>query len=86
MSPYIWMPHMSGYPPVCLNVAPVCLDDVWMLPVHTQHKKACFVTLRECPYAPILLDAPICLDTPCMFGCTPVCLDAPICLDGPLYV
>ena len=36
-------------------------------------KKACFVRLSRCPYAPIHLDAPISLDTP-------------VCLDGPLYI
>ena len=45
-------------------------------------KKACFVKLRGCPYAPIHLDAP------CMFECPPVCLDTPClyspqCLDAP---
>ena len=64
---YVWMPLYVWTPPVYL--------DVWMPPVHTQHK-ACFVTLRQCPYAPIHLDAP------CMFGC-PSCLDTPICLDAP---
>ena len=49
-------------------------------------KKACFVRLRGCPYAPIHLDAPICLDDPCMFGCLPVCLDGPICLNTHTYV
>ena len=29
-------PCMLGYS-ICLD-APICLDDVWMLPVHTQHK------------------------------------------------
>ena len=58
---YVWMPHMFGWPTVCLN-APhmfgcpnicghphmfgcphmfehpaVCLGDVWMPTVHTQH-------------------------------------------------
>ena len=33
-----------------------CPPYVWMPPVHTSHK-ACFVRLRECPYAPIHLDA-----------------------------
>ena len=35
-------------------------------------KKACFVILSGCPYAPIHLDAPICLNAPCMLGCHPV--------------
>ena len=105
-------PHMFGCPcmfgcSLCLNApcmfgqpqcldAPIYLDDVWLPPVHTQHKerilcqtkevstcphtsrcplyinnikKACFVRLRGCPYAPIDLDATICLDTTCMLGC-----------------
>ena len=58
-------------------------------------KKACFVRLRGCPYAPYIWMPPVCMDAPCMFRychmfwmlppvClnTPVCLDAPICLDG----
>ena len=37
-------PHTFGYPPVCLNTPyvwtpPICLDHVWMPPVHTQQKK-----------------------------------------------
>ena len=62
---YVWMP-------TCLDVwTPlVCLDNVWMPPYIHNTKKACFVTLRECPYGPIHLDAP------CMFGC-PSCLDTP---------
>ena len=77
-------------------VPPICLDAPWY--IHNT-KKACFVRLRECPYAPIHLDAPICLDAHCVFGCPyvwmplvsmgapiclPVCLDAPLCLDTPI--
>ena len=99
---YVWIP------PVCLGALmfgcslyvwtpPVCLDDVWMPPVHTQHKETCSVMLRECPYAPMHLDAPIFLDAPCMFKCPhmfgyplyvwmhPICLDTPlVCLDAPM--
>ena len=32
-------------------------------------KKACFVRLRGCPYAPTDLDVTICLDTTYMLGC-----------------
>ena len=39
-------------------------------------KKACFVRLRGCPYAPIHLDALICLNTLFMLG-WPICLGAP---------
>ena len=52
-------------------------------------KKACFVRLRRCPYAPISLDTPICLNGPLYAWmppiCLPVCLDTPICLDGPVH-
>ena len=123
-APYIWMPHMCGYPhifeclpvcwdtpicfdapsvcldaPMCLDAPPVCLDvhmfgcpHVWMFghslyvwimfgcPQYIHNtKKACFVTLRECPYVPVHLYAP------CMFGCQS-CLDTPICLDAPICV
>ena len=58
-----------------------------MPPVHTQHKEGILHQTEGCPYAPIHLDAPICLD-PCMFGAPyvwmplmfgwiPVSLDAP---------
>ena len=43
-------------------------------------KKACFVRLSGYPYAPIHLDAAVCLNAPCMSGLPPICLDAPICL------
>ena len=41
-------------------------------------KKACFVRLRGCPYAPIHLDPHVWMP--------PVCLDAPYVWMGPLYV
>ena len=96
----------------CLD-APIYLDDVWMSPVHTQHKerilcqtkkvstcphtsacplyinntkKACFVSLRGCPYAPIDLDATICLDTTCMLGCHLYVYMLPYVWRHPLYV
>ena len=71
--PYVWMPpFMFGHPvcldapmcmdspPVCLDVwtPPVCLDNVWIPPYIHNIKKACFVTLRECQYAPIHLNSP----------------------------
>ena len=75
-APYVWMPL------VCLDT-PIGLDvpHVWMMfgcPLYIHNtKKACFVILRGCQYAPMHLDASICLDAP------PVCLNTPICLDGP---
>ena len=53
---------------------------VWMSPVHTQHKES--IRLRGCPYAPIHLDAHICLDSPCMFGC-PCMFECSLCLNAP---
>ena len=50
-------------------------------PLYIQNtKKACFVRLRGCPYASIHLDAPICLNAPCMLG-QPHIFRCPICLD-----
>ena len=54
--------------------------------IHNTYK-ACYVTLRGFSYAPIHLDASICVDAPCILGCPhmfgwpPVCLNAAICLD-----
>ena len=102
-APYIWMPPVCWDAPICLDApvcldtpigldAPICLDDVWT-PLYLHNtKKACFVRLRGCPYAPIHLDAPYSWMHPCvfecphMFGWSPVCLDASICLDVHLYV
>ena len=87
---YVWMPPMFGCY-LYVWAPPVCLDAhmfghslyVWIMfgcPLYIYNtKKACFVTLRECPYAPIHLDAP------CMIGC-PSCLDTPIGLNTLLYV
>ena len=96
--------------PMCLT-APVCLDaPMFGCPLYIHNtKKACFVRLRGCPYASNTLDAPICLDVPpvclnaslclddpCMFGCPnmfghllyvwmpPITLDIPICLAAPI--
>ena len=64
-------------------------------------RKACFVTLRGCPYAPYILMPPYVWMAHHMFGCPPyaslyvwtppyvwmppVCLDTPIGLDAPIY-
>ena len=93
MPPYVLMPLMSGWSPVCFDAPiclPVCLDAPFGCPLYIHNtKKACFVRLRGCPYAPWHLDAHICLDAPPvylnahMFGwplyvwIPPVCLDAP---------
>ena len=61
---YVWTPHMFR--------CPLCLDTshVFGCPLYIYDtKKACFVRLRGCPYAPMHLDALICLDAPCMFRC-----------------
>ena len=117
-APYIWMPHMFGWPPVCLNApihvdthctfgcsqcldTPVCLDAtyiwtplyVWIMfgcpPYIHNTKKACFVTLRECPYAPIYLDAPLYVWMCLMFGCPHLLEHRAVCLGDvlmPLYI
>ena len=56
---YVWMPHM----PPCMLGHPPCLyaPYVWMIfgcPITHNTKKACFVSLKGCPYAPIHVDAP----------------------------
>ena len=53
--------HMFGCPP-CLD-APICLEDVWMPPVHTQHKGCMLCHTKGCPYA-LYIRMPICLDGP----------------------
>ena len=91
-------PCMFGHPhmfesPLYAWTSPICLDApryVLMMfgcPLYIHNtKKACFVRLRGCPYAPIHLDAP------CMFGCSlyvqmaPICLDTPHIFGCPLYV
>ena len=108
MPPYIWTPPICldtpiylmhplyvWVPPMCLDV-PICLEDVWMPPVHTQHKESILCHTKGCPYAPyiwmphmfgwphVCLNAPYVVDTPCMFGC-PLCLDA-TCLFGHHFI
>ena len=67
-APYIWMLPICLDTPVCLDgpyvwTPPVCLDNVWIPPIHTQHKKACFVTIRGF-HMPPTFGCPICLDGP----------------------
>ena len=50
---------------------PICLDDVWMPPVHTQHKESMLCQTKGvsiCPHT---------FGWPQMLGCTPVCLNVP---------
>ena len=63
-APYVLMHPLYVWMPTCLDVwtPPICVDNVWMPPYIHNTKKACFVTQREDPYAPIHLDAP------CIFG------------------
>ena len=88
--PYVWHAHIFWMPPVCF-------DDVWMPPVHTQHKKI-MVWLRGvhmphtfgCPLyvwtPPVCSDGPHMLDTPTYVWITPVCLDISHMFGCPLYV
>ena len=64
------------------GMPPVCFDDVWMPPVHTQHKESMLYQTNGCPYAPIHLDCPpMFACTPCMFGHPPYVWMAP-CMFG----
>ena len=91
---YVWMPLYVWTPPH-VWIPPVCFDDVWMPPVHTQHKESMLCQTKGVSIYPIHLDAPICLMSPCMFdafcmpgyphmfGCTHCMFECPICLDVP---
>ena len=75
MLPYVWMaPCIFGCSPYSsLYVWTPCLDDVWMAPVHTQHKESMLCLTRGVHMPPYI-------------WMPSVCLDAAICLDGPLNV
>ena len=83
---YVWMPPMFGcylyvWMPPCVWTSSVCLYNVWMPPVHTQHKESMLCHTKGvsiCPHTfgcPSCLDTPICLDVPHMFQHPAVCLD-----------
>ena len=84
MPPCVWTPtHMFGCPLYVLMMfgCPLYIHNT---------KKACFVRLMGCPYAPNTFGcAPyvwmptVCLDGHHMFGHPHICLDAPVCLDIP---
>ena len=75
--PYVWMSHILRG---CPYAQYICKPPyVWMPPYIHNTKKACFVRLRGCPYTPIHLDAPICMDATHVWT-PPVSLDAPICV------
>ena len=78
-------PHMFGHPHMFGCLLYVLMMFGCPLYIHNT-KKACFVRLRGCPYAPIHLDAPICLDAPCMFGWPPYVWTSPHMFGCPLYV
>ena len=62
--PYVWMhPHIVWQSMLYLWVMFGC-----PLYIHNT-KKACYVTLRGYPYAPIHMDDPICVNAPYMLGC-----------------
>ena len=67
MPPYSWMPLMFGHPhmfgcPHMFEYPAVCLGDVWMPPVHTQHKDSMLCHTKGVSICPIHWDAPICVD------------------------
>ena len=93
--PYIWVPPMFGCPLVCLD-APICLDDVWIPPVHTQHKESMLCQARGIHMHPYIWMSPVYNNTnkacfvrlrvsicPQYIWMPPVCLDDDIYLDAP---
>ena len=83
-------------PHICLD-APICFDDVWMPPVHTQHKESMLCQTKEvsiCPntfgcshmfgYPLYVWISPYVRTSPHMFGCPPYVCISPICLDTPI--
>ena len=74
--PYVWMPPEYVWSLPYVWMPPYVWKMFGYLLYIYNTKKACFVRLRGCPYAPIHLDAPICLDAPYVW--TPlICLDVP---------
>ena len=85
---YVWMPPVCLCAPICLDIP--CMFghshmfgcphvNIWkilgcLLYIYNT-KKACFVRLRGCPYAPYTFECPH------MFGCLLLYFDLPICLD-----
>ena len=91
-TPYVWMPLMFGHPhmfgcPHMFEHPAVCLGDVWMPPVHTQHIESMLCHTIGVSICPHTFECPICLDAPPVYLDAPhiwtplICLDAPICLD-----
>ena len=86
---YVWISPMFGH--AYMFGCPLYVWVMFGCPLYIHNtKKACFVRLRGCPYAPYIWIPPICLDAPCMFewphmfgqpphmfGCSPACLDIP---------
>ena len=80
----------------CLD-APIYLDDVWMSPVHTQHKESMLCQTKGvsiCPhrfrchhmlgYHLYVGMPPLCLDAAMCLDAPPVCLNATLCLNTPI--
>ena len=78
-TPYVCMPHMFGCPLYIHNTKYALSDKggVHLPPIHLDSQ---YVWMLPCMFG-----SPICLDTPCMFGCSYVWIP-PICLDAPHYV
>ena len=98
MPPYVWMALcMFGCPTICLPVCldthifldvPICLDDVWMPPAHTQHKERMLCQTNRVSICPNTFGCPMYIHNT-KKGCfvrLRGCLYAPIHLDVPLYV
>ena len=88
---WLYALHMFGCP-ICLDtptyvwMPPVCFDDVWMPPVHTQHKESMLCQTKEVSICPHTFVCPICLDAPCMLGFPHMFEWSPVYLDAHLYV
>ena len=87
--PYVWMPCICLDAPIYLDTSHMFVCPLYVLmmfgsPLYIHNtRKACFVRLRGCPYAPIHFDGHICLDSPCMFGWSPYVWTPHKCLNAP---
>ena len=85
---YVWTTLYLWTPLTYVWMPPVCFDDVWMPPVHTQHKESMLCQIKGvsiCPHAfecpPYVWMPPECLDGPHIFGYPPYVWMSPVCLD-----
>ena len=65
---YVWTPPLCLNAPSMFGHPPICLDDVWMPPVHTEHKESMLCHTKGCPYAPYVWMALCMFEFPHMCG------------------